>query len=151
MSETKTSANVAVLEEPTVPHGPLRRGSGERVDRQQGKRTPKGRLTLSPDLEAAAKAALFAALNAKPKSDEAHRLVTSLVDEVSSWEVETSSRKYAGQVRREKLRTAVTGFVADLLDAATEPISKGFAFRPMSAVSFTGQPVSHRTPHGRLE
>jgi len=60
--------------------------------------------------------ATYAALNCKAVTEEACKLTPTLCDQITATELRLKKRKHKRGVRKvEQLRTAVEGFIADLL------------------------------------
>lgn len=90
--------------------------------------------------------ARFAALECRAVSDNANQLVDHLTDHIAKWEIRYGQRKRRRRAGTEKLRTAMTGLLGDLLLARRpEDKANGWVYRSMQAQGFTGKRVSHRT------
>jgi hypothetical protein len=88
--------------------------------------------------------ATYVALNCKVVTEEARKLTDTLCDHITATELRLEKRQYKrGAKKAAQLRTAVEGFVADLLRAQAS--GNGWVYRPKRPESFTGEPISHRT------
>jgi hypothetical protein len=88
--------------------------------------------------------ATYAALDSKAVTEDARKLVDTLCDQITASELRLGKRQHKRGVRKgEQLRTAVGGFVADLLRAHAH--GNGLVYRSKRPGSFTGESVSYRT------
>jgi hypothetical protein len=79
-------------------------------------------------------------------SDNANQLVDHLTDRAADWEIRYGRRKKHRRAGFEKLRTAVTGLLGDLLLARVPgENANGWVYRSLQAQGFTRKRVSHRT------
>ena len=87
--------------------------------------------------------ATYAALTSKAVTEPARKLVDNLCDQITAAELRLGSRQHRRVKTASQLRTAVAGFVADLLRAQAS--GNGLVYRPLRPESFTGAAVSYRT------
>jgi hypothetical protein len=87
--------------------------------------------------------ATYAALDSKGVTEDARKLVATLCDQITTTELRLGRRKHRRVKKAAQLRTAVEGFVADLLRAQAS--GNGLVYRPLRPESFTGEAVSYRT------
>jgi hypothetical protein len=87
--------------------------------------------------------ATYAALTSKAVTEPARKLVDSLCDQITATELRLGRRQHRRQKTAAQLRTAVAGFVADLLRAQAS--GNGLVYRALRPESFSGEAVSYRT------
>src|SRR5262245_62147445 len=86
--------------------------------------------------------ATYASLDSKAITDEARKFVSTLCDQITETELRLGKRQHQRVKKAAQLRTAVEGFVADLMRA--HAYGNGLVYRPLRPGSFTGEAVSYR-------
>jgi hypothetical protein len=90
--------------------------------------------------------ARFASFNGNAVSNAAHRLIDRLTHDVAEWEIRWGHRKRKRRETNERLRTAVSSFIGDLLLAYHDhDTTHGWVYRALHAKTFTRERISYRT------
>jgi hypothetical protein len=87
--------------------------------------------------------ATYAALDSKAVSEDARKLVDTLCEQITATELRLGRRRHRRLKKAAQLRTAVAGFVADLLRAQAS--GNGLVYRALRPENFTGEAVSYKT------
>src|SRR5260370_41984679 len=88
--------------------------------------------------------AVYAALTSRAGTDAANRLVDTLCEQVSAYEVRQGKRSNQRKKKAPQFRMAVEGLLADLLRAQTNEKAKGWVYRSLRTGSFTGGAVWYK-------